>query len=39
LILFYKGTGKKDVSFNPKPDNEMGQQMAKSIIAYMQTVS
>lgn len=40
LIKFHGGSIKKgDVSFNPKPDNEIGKQIAKSVIAYMQTVS
>jgi|GEM_PF-6358802 len=38
LIMYHTGD-KDDVSFNPKPDNEIGQQIAKTIIAYMQTVS
>ena len=39
LIILHKGVTKNDVSFNLKPNNEVGQEIAKSVIAYMQTVS
>ncbi len=38
LILFHKGATKDDVSFNIKPDNDAGSQIATAVSAYIKTV-